>query len=108
MTEYKAMEKLEEHKITTAKEVLLRYKLGYHFKMTTYTHEKRAFEKFFLNYLALKNTVPKFTFQVDYETKSWRSTFLKAVKKARISRYSRHTLNENFANGSIFRPLTIH
>lgn len=25
--------------------------------------------------------MPKFTFQVDYETKSWRSTFLKAVKK---------------------------
>ena len=83
MTEYKAMEKLEERKITTAKEVLLRYKLGYHFKMTTYTHTKKniAFVKFFLNYLALKNTVPKFTFQVDYETKSWRSTFLKAVKK---------------------------
>lgn len=38
MTEYRIpWKKLEEHKITTAKEVLLRYKLGYHFKMTTYT-----------------------------------------------------------------------
>lgn len=42
MTEYKAMEKLEEHKITTAKKGLLRYKLGYHFKMTTYTHTQKT------------------------------------------------------------------
>lgn len=42
MTEYKAMEKLEEHKITTAKRGLLRYKLGYHFKMTTYTHTHKT------------------------------------------------------------------
>lgn len=42
MTEYKAMEKLEEHKITAAKRGLLRYELGYHFKMTTYTHTHKT------------------------------------------------------------------
>ena len=72
------MEELEEHKIrTTAKEVLLKYKVGYHFKMTK---KNIPFVNFFLNSLAFKNTVPKFTFQADYNTKSWRrGKFLKAV-----------------------------